>query len=1023
MPPLDLQVTDVSFPSPPPRPAGPARPTAGGRRRRGALLPTALVVGGLLLAISLASELYTDYLWFRQLRFQDVYTTRLITQALLFLAGAALMAAAVASSLSLAYRTRPIYAPVSQEAQNLDRYRESLEPLRRVVLVALPTLLGLFAGSAAAGQWQTVLLWINRRPFGEVDPQFGHDISFYVFSLPLARFALGFLIAVLVLSLLAAAATHYLYGGFRLQGPGPRTTRAARVHLAVLAGVLALLQGASYFLDRYSQLINGQAAFVDGAGYTEVNAVIPARFFLAVIAVIVALLFFATIATGNWRIPLGGIGLLVVVAIVAGGVVPAVIQRFQVDPSELTRERDYIQRNIDGTLAAFGVDDVASETYEPTTQGAANALRDDAETAASIRLLDPAVVSPAFRQLEQVRGYYGFPDALDVDRYEIDGQSQDTVIAVRELTQATVQDNWNNDHIIYTHGYGVVAAAGNQRSPSGQPAFIQQGIPSQGALNVEQPRIYFGESSPDFSIVGAPEGAPQRELDYPDDDEEGGEANFTYDADGGPSVGNLFHRLLYAIKFRDQNILLSDAVNSRSQILYDREPRERVQKVAPFLTLDGDPYPAVVDGRVVWIVDGYTTSNAYPYSQQQELGEITQDSATQAQAVAALQRRQVNYIRNSVKATVDAYTGEVDLYAWDEDDPILEAWSETFPSAIQPLREIDGQLMAHLRYPEDLFKVQRAVLANYHVEEADSFFTREAFWQVPNDPTQGTDTAAGIDQPPYYLTLQMPGQEEATFSLTSSYIPRAAADQTRNVLTGFLAVDADAGSETGVKREGYGTLRLLELPTAANISGPGQVQNEFDGTPRVSNELNLLRAGGATTVIRGNLLTLPIGGGLLYVQPAYIQGSGSGSYPLLQRVLVSFGDEIGFAETLDEALDQVFDGEAGANAGDFELGGGEAPTDPEVPPTDPGGPPTDAPTPPPSAPPGSELEAALAEANQALQEGQAALAQGDFAAYGAAQERLAAALERAIAAEQAAGGGAAPAPTTPEATPAPAAGG
>ncbi len=1009
----------MSFPPPPPRPAGPARPSAGASRRRGALLPTALVVGGLLLLVSLASELYTDYLWFRQLDFARIYTTRLITQALLFLVAAALMGAAVASSLSLAYRTRPIYAPVSQEAQNLDRYRESLEPLRRVVLVALPVLLGLFAGSAAAGQWQTVLLWLNRQPFGQRDPQFDLDIGFYVFSLPLARFVLGFLIAVLVLSLLAAAATHYLYGGLRLQGPGPRTTRAARVHLAVLAGVLALLQGASYFLDRYSQLINGRAAFVDGAGYTEVNAVIPARFFLAVIAVIVALLFFATIATGNWRIPLGGIGLLVVVAIVAGGVVPAVIQRFQVEPSERTREREYIQRNIDATLTAFALDDVASETYEPTTQGTANALRDDAQTAASIRLLDPAVVSPAFRQLEQVRGYYGFPDALDVDRYEIDGQTQDTVIAVRELTQATVQDNWNNNHTIYTHGYGVVAAAGNQRSPSGQPAFIQQGIPSQGALNVEQPRIYFGESSPDFSIVGAPEGEAPRELDYPDDDAEGGEENFTYDADGGPSVGNLFNRLLYAIKFRDQNILLSDAVNSESQILYDRQPRERVEKVAPFLTLDGDPYPAVVDGRVVWIIDGYTTSNAYPYSQKQALDAVTEDSAvTTADSVAALQRRQVNYIRNSVKATVDAYTGEVDLYAWEDDDPLLDAWSAAFPGSIRPLSDIDGQLMAHLRYPEDLFKVQRAVLADYHVEEADSFFTREAFWQVPNDPTQGTDVAAGVDQPPYYLTLQMPGQDRATFSLTSSYIPRAAADQTRNVLTGFLAVDADAGSETGQKAPGYGTLRLLELPTAANISGPGQVQNEFDGTPRVSNELNLLRAGGATTVIRGNLLTLPIGGGLLYVQPAYIQGSGSGSYPLLQRVLVSFGDEIGFAETLDEALDQVFDGEAGANAGDFELGGGGTtpPTDPEAPPTTPV-PPTEGQTPPPSAPPGSALAAALAEANQALQDGQEALAQGDFAGYGAAQERLEAALQRAIEAEAATGGGAAPAPATPEASP------
>ena len=993
-------------------PAPPPRRTAAPARRRGILLPTALVVGGVLLLISLASGVYTDFAWYRQLGFDGVYTTRLTTQAVLFVVGALVMAAAVAASLTIAYRTRPVYAPVSQEAQNLDRYRESLEPLRKVVIVALPALLGLFAGSSAAARWETVLLFLNRTPFGTDDAQFGQDVGLYVFTLPFLGFLLGFLTAVAVLALLAAVATHYLYGGLRLQGPGQRTTRAARVHLASIAGLLALLQGVSYFLDRYSTVVDGQAAFVQGAGYTDVNAVIPARLFLAIIAVLVALLFFSTIVTGNWRIPIGGIGLLVVFAIIIGGVYPAIIQRFQVTPSERARESEYIQRNINGTTAAFGIGNVETSGYTPEVEGVQGALSADSDTAASIRLLDPAIVSPTFRQLQQVRNYYGFPDSLDVDRYTVDGQSQDTVVSVRELDSRNIPGNgsWINDHIVYTHGFGVVAAAGNRTAADGAPAFIEQNIPPTGQLGEYQPRIYFGEGSPDFSIVGAPEGAAPQELDFPGTGTGTGTAGTgtssaedrknTYDGDGGPMVNNLFLKLLYAIKFRDQNILLSSSVTSASQILYDREPRDRVQKVAPWLTLDGDPYPAVVNGRVLWIVDGYTTSSQYPYSQAQDLGEATTTTATTATAVAALQRQQVNYIRNSVKATVDAYDGSVNLYAWDEEDPVLASWQKVFPGTVQPTSAIGGELMSHLRYPQDLFKVQRTVLENYHVEDANAFFTRENFWSLPADPTASGDSP--LQQPPYYLTLRMPQQEQASFSLTSSYIPAPgqAQNDERSILTGFLAVDADAGDQEGEVRDGYGQLRLLELPVSAGtVEGPGQVQAQFNSDPQVSTQLNILRRG-ATRVRLGNLLTLPIGGGLLYVQPVYVQSTGGTQVPLLQRVAVSFGNTIAFEPTLDQALDQVFGGSSGAPL----VEGQEPPTDGGTPPADGGTPPATDPT----------VAAALADAQTALQQGQAALAQGDFAAYGEAQTALADALQRAVEAEQAAGGGsedaAAPAP-------------
>jgi uncharacterized protein len=964
------------------------------RRRRGPLVPTLLILAAIAVALGLLAEIWTEVLWYQQLGFGSVFRTRLTTEVILFLLGGGLMAGAVAASVTYAYRSRPVYAPVDNEQQNLDRYRESLEPLRRLVMIVLPVGLGLFAGSAAAQQWQTVLLWLNQSPFGAEDPQFHLDIGFFVFTLPFLRFVIGFLTAILLLALLSGAATHYLYGGLRLQGNGPRTTSSARMHLATLVGLLILLQAGSYWLDRYSTLTDDGDRFT-GAGYTGIEAVLPAKAILAGVAVVVAVLFFVTAVRGSWRWPAMGVALLVVSAIVAGGIYPAVVQRFQVTPSELTKERDFIQRNIEATRAAYGLDDVEMIPYNPAEVGERGALQEDAQTAASIRLLDPSLVSPAFRQLERNKQYYTFPDPLDVDRYEFDGQTHDTVIAVRELDQSGLPDsqrNWFNDHAVYTHGFGVVAAYGNQRNSDGEPAFFQQGIPSTGQLGNYEPRIYFGEQSPDFSIVGAPKGTAPRELDYPTDEGEGtGQANTTFSESGGPSVGNLFNRLLYAIKFRDQNILLSDAVNSDSQILYDRKPRDRVEKVAPFLTLDGDPYPAVVDGRVNWIVDAYTVTDAYPYSDLQPLGEVTTDSLTQtSSSVVALQQREVNYIRNSVKATVDAYSGEVTLYAWDDQDPLLQSWMKIFPDAVKPLSAIDGDLMSHLRYPEDLFKVQRTVLGHYHVTDAGAFFSGQDYWKTPVDPTGGATEA--VAQPPYYLTLQMPEQKSPSFSLTSAYIPDAKEGNVSNILTGFVAVDADAGDEAGTKADGYGKMRLLQLPRDAVVPGPGQAQNDFNANPTVSNELNIL-ARGDSQVRRGNLLTLPIGGGLLYVQPVYVQSAGETSYPLLQRVLVSFGGNIGFAGTLDAALDQVFGGDSGATAGDAGAESTAAPGSTGAP----GSPATPGEAPSPDAQ--VRLQRALTDANQAIQDGQAALAEQDFAAYGEAQKRLDDAIQRALTAE------------------------
>jgi uncharacterized membrane protein (UPF0182 family) len=970
------------------------------------LTPTLIVVALVVVGFIFFANVWTDVLWYQQLGFFEVFLTENLARIIIFLVAFALMFAAMFYAIRIAYHARPVYAPDSEIRDNLNRYQAQLEPVRRVVMVGLPILFGLFAGSAAASQWQKVLLFLNQEPFGQNDPQFNLDISFYLMTLPFLGFVTGFLISVVVVAGIAGILTHYLYGSIRIMERGVFTSRAAQIHLAVTGAAFLLLLGVNFWLDRYSAVQNSNGRW-SGALYTDVNAVIPTKSILAVAAALVAILFIVAAIIGKWRLPVIGTAMLVITSILAGGVYPWVIQQFQVRPSEQTLERKYIERNIGMTRAAYGLDQVKVERYNATTTTTAGALAPDAQTTANIRLLDPNLISDAFSQLEQFRPYYQFPKALNVDRYMVDGKMQDTVIAVRELNPdglSADQQSWLNRHVVYTHGYGVVAAKGNKFTADGKPEFLQSGIPSTGVLGNDktyEPRIYFGEDSPDYSIVGAPEGASPREQDRPAS-REGGETQYTFTGNGGPNVGSFFNKVLYSIKFQSSDLLLSDGVNEASQILYERNPRERVQKVAPYLTVDGNAYPAVVDGRVKWIVDGYTTSQYYPYSQQEQLSDATTDSQTTAGRNVALPNSSVNYIRNSVKATVDAYDGSVTLYAWDDQDPLLKAWQKVFPSTLKPYSEMSAAVMSHVRYPEDLFKVQRELLGRYHVTDPVSFYKNDDAWSVPNDPTVSQE----VKQPPFYMSLQMPDQKAPAFQLTSSYIPQVVNNNARNVLYGFLAADSDAGSKKGVKAESYGQLRLLQVPPEAQVPGPGQAQNKFNSDPTVSQALNLLRQG-ASDVLNGNLLTLPAGRGMLYIQPVYLRSTGETSYPTLQRVLVAFGDKIGFAPTLDAALNQLFGGRSGAQAGDAT--NGKTPTSPGTTPPSTG-----------SADARAALKAALDEANAAIKAGQEALAKGDFAAYGDEQKKLSDALKKALDAEaRIAGTGTASTPTSPSATPTP----
>jgi len=918
-----------------------------------------LIAGGILVSIS---TFYADLLWFRSVGYQSVWQTTLFTKASLFIVVGLITALVVLLNVMIAYRNRPIYAPMAVEADNLERYRTQIEPRKKLFALGIFAFIFYVGGSSATPLWSTWLQFRNATEFGVKDPQYGLDISFFAFKLPMYQSIIGWATSTLIFGLIAAVIVHYLYSAIRLPQPGQKlsTTGAAQVQLSVLLGLIVLTKAGSYWLDRYALTLK-DGRLITGLTYTDVNAVLPAKAILAAIAVICSILFFANIIRRSWSLPVAGVGLLLVSSLVIQTAYPAIIQQFQVKPSESNKEAPYIQRNIEATRAAYDIADVEIKDYNATLNASAGQLTNDANTISNIRLMDPNVLSATFRQLQQIKPYYTFAETLDIDRYQINNTQRDAVVAVRELNiDGNPARNWINDHLVYTHGFGFVAAYGNTVDADGKPNFIVGDLPPTAGLGKFEPRIYFGENVPDYSIIGG-NSKTDVEFDYPDDASPNGQKNTTYKGKGGVPVGNLFNRLVFTIKYQEQRILLSNLINSESKILFNRNPRERVSKVAPWLTLDGDPYPAVVDGKIKWIIDGYTTSAGYPYAQKTTLSGSTSDALTaNSNSITAQSNQTINYIRNSVKATVDAYDGTVSLYEWDVADPVLKTWAKAYPGVIKPKSEISEKLMAHLRYPEDLFKVQRDILSSYHVQNALAFYGGQDFWRVPRDPSTFGGNIA--NQPPYYTTLQLPGEKSLSFMLATPFVPRGG----RENLSAFAAVNASPGDE-------YGKITVLQLPRSTNIPGPTQVASNFEAKPEVATTLSLLRQGGSDVVL-GNLLTLPVGGGLLYVQPVYVRATANAAaYPLLQKVLVSFGDQIGFDDNLKGALDQVFGGNSGTSTSGGASGGTTATT--------------------------SSLSAALNSARQALADAQRALTKGDFAAYGKAQDRLKSAINAAISAQ------------------------
>jgi uncharacterized protein len=969
-------------------------------RRSRILIAIALAVIVLLLVGPRLIDGYVDWLWFGELGYRSVFTTVVMTRIVVFLVVGLVVAGIVFAGVALAYRTRPVFVP-SNGNDPVARYRSVVLARLRVFGIGIPAVVGLLAGMIAQTYWVRIQLFLHGGHFGINDPQFGKDLGFYAFELPFYRLVVGYLFVALFLALTANVLAHYIFGGIRLSGRTGALSRSTRIQLTSLLGTLVLLKAFAYWLDRYELLSHTRAGKpFTGAGYTDINAVLPAKLILLAIALICAAAVFSAVVLRDLRIPAIGLVLLLLSSLIVGAGWPLVVEQISVKPNAAQKESEYISRSITATRQAYGLtDDVVSyRNYSGDNQTTAEQVATDRGTTSNIRLLDPTIISPAFTQFQQGKNFFYFPDQLSIDRYvDRDGNLRDYVVAARELNPDRLIDNqrdWINRHSVYTHGNGFIASPANTvrgiandpNQNGGYPEFLVNvvgangGVVSDGPARLDQPRVYFGpviaNTPADYAIVGKT--GVDREYDYETSTET---KNYTYTGSGGVPLGSGLSRAVFAAKFAERNFLFSNVIGSNSRILFNRDPAQRVEAVAPWLTTDSNVYPAIVNKRLVWIIDGYTTLDNYPYSELTSLSSATADSVEVA-FNRLVPDKQVSYIRNSVKATVDAYDGTVTLYQQDDRDPVLKAWMSVFPGTVKPKSEITPELAAHLRYPEDLFKVQRMLLAKYHVNDPVTFFSTSDFWDVPLDP----NPTASSYQPPFYIVAKNLVRDGASssFQLTS-----AMNRFKRDYLAAYISASSDPAT--------YGKISVLTIPTQVN--GPKLANNAITTDTAVSQDLGVIGRDNQNRIRWGNLLTLPVAqGGLLYVEPVYASPGASdaaSSYPRLIRVAMMYNDKIGYGPTVGDALTGLFGPGAGAAAT------GIAPTDSGAaqsaqrgtPPADgaPAGPPAPAALSP--APNGTvqlspAKAAALRDIQTAINAAQDAQKKGDFAGYGAALQRL-----------------------------------
>jgi uncharacterized membrane protein (UPF0182 family) len=940
------------------------------RRRRSFRVRGWIIAGVVLLLILLFSlrglaGFYTDFLWFDSVGQGSTWRSLLSAKVVPALVFTVVFLVIMLANLTIADRLAPKYRSMGPEDELVERYQQFVSPYQGRIRVGVSLFFALIAGVGVSSQWQEWVLFTNRVDFGVKDPQFNQDIGFYVFQLPFLRFIADWLFAGLVIVLLVTTVAHYLNGGIRFQSPFQRVTPQVKAHLSVILAVMALVKTAQYYLDRFNLTLS-ERGVVTGASYTDVKAQLPALNLLIFISIVAAGLFIWNIWRRGWVLPIIAVGLWGFVSIVIGTIYPAGVQKFRVEPNEYQNEQQYIERNIAATRAAFGLGAIETTAFDYQQDLDSAIVAENSASIENARLWDPAVTKATYQSLQGLQTFYKIDD-VDVDRYRVGDQTRQVVLSAREISSGELPSkSWVNQHLVYTHGYGIVAAPTNA-AVDGNPEFIASGIPvaKDAPITLDVPDLYFGEHQPGYALVDA----KQREFDYPREGRT--DATTRYKGKDGVKLDNPIRRAAFALRFGDINPLISGQIDGNTKVLYVRDVKDRVEKLAPFLDLDADPYPVVTGGRVVWVLDAYTTTGRYPYAQK-----VSGPGDTGL-------GHSFNYVRNSVKATVDAYDGTVRFYVIDNKDPLIRAYRKAFPDLFTDFNKMPKDLQAHLRYPEDLFRVQSDVYSRYHVTESRRFYQGSAKWLLSPDPGSGQLTAAqlraataeagrtgatstGDRMRPYYLNINLPGEPEPTFLILQPFVPVSAGNkQTR--LVSFMVARSDPGN--------YGKMTAFEMPQGESVLGPVQVDNRIKSTPEVSRQLTLLNQQGST-VIQGSLQLIPVGKSILYIRPFYVQAAGASSFPQFRFVVVAYGgqDPV-LALTVEQGLAQLF---------------GQAP-----PPPLPGG---ETPTPPPS---GGNVQDLLNQANQRYQQAQDALRQGNLAEY----QRLINEVGDLIGQAQRAGGG------------------
>ena len=867
------------------------------RPRRGTLKRWGIRVLLAVVALVVLWELFgvvvriaTTQMWFDSLDHGPAYRTMVEAQILLFCIFAVL--AGLLSGLTImALRRIRSPLPFSPDDDTVRWVFRKYEPrVSRLIVVLVVVVPAILVGRQAAGGWQTYLLWRHATPWHATDPLFHKDISFFVEVYPFHLMVVTLLSTAVTYALWIAVVGGYWYGAWRLRrGRRKVTSEFIRLLSLLLAGYVAL-KAVNYWLSRYA-LTTSPRGGITGASYSDVHAALPGKYVLVSVAALCAVALLANAVLAGRVRPFGRIRtlatalvVLVAASAVVGSAWPALEFHYREAPSAAKLDLDEIAHNQQATRTAFGLDgDVTTVSYRPpTTTTSTAALVRLAHTTAQTPLIDPNQLSPTFNVEQQVQAYYGFKSTLDIGNYDVNGHRQDVALAVRELkTNAIPHSSWVNNHLVYTHGYGVVAAPTTKLDPKTQnPVFLDGGMPPGQQIPVTRPQVYFGPAfgSSSYSIVGQPAGNhPNVEFDHPGNNGSSTSGHSTYEGDGGIPIGSALRRLLFAVQLHDPNILFSSELNSASQLLELRDPRARVAKLAPWLTLDGDIYPAVVDGDIKWIVDAYTTSAHYPDSQLVNLHAASATTLTANGASVAQPNRQVNYLQNSVKAVVDAYTGKVTLYEWNQQqhpDPLLNAWESVFPGLVQPQSSIPSDLLSQLRYPSDLFNVQRYLMAKYHVTQPSNFYSGNDFWTVPSDLTAGK---SGPPMPSRYMSMSLDGSGAQQYSLSSPMVTLNGRQ-----LTAFIYVNAQPGPD-------YGKFTVLDFSSTSDSESPSQVQNDIESDTRITDELTLQR-GGNSSVVLGDMDVIPVAGRMLYVEPVYTRSNASASFPILRHVIALYGN-------------------------------------------------------------------------------------------------------------------------------------